>query len=70
MKQQAGTSNLRERKQAVDRFQQIVREQEPFIYLVNRNSLVAVSPRLMNAQPAILFPQTFWRAEWMQLQPR
>ena len=70
MKRQAGTSNLRERKQAVDRFQQIVREQEPFIYLVNRNSLVAVSPRLVNAQPAILFPQTFWRAEWMQLQPR
>ncbi len=70
MKQQAGTSDLHQRKLAIDKFQQIVREQEPFIYLVNRDAVVAVSPRLANAQPGILFPQTFWRAEWMQVQPR
>jgi hypothetical protein len=40
-------------------------EQEPFIYLVNKNALSAVSPAVHGASPVILSPQTFWNAERM-----
>jgi hypothetical protein len=46
-----------------DRVQQIVWEQEPFIYLVNKDSLVAFSPQLRNVAPAVLQPQAFWNIE-------
>ena len=39
---QASTFDFKKRKQAVDRVQQIVWEQEPFIYLVNKEALSAV----------------------------
>ncbi len=70
MQRQAAAINDKERKQAVDRFQEIVRQQEPFIYLLHRNALVAVSPRVEGADPAISYPQTFWRIEWMRLSSR
>ncbi len=67
MQVQATATNQKARKQAIDRFQEIVREQEPFIYLVNRNALAAVSPGVSGADPAVSYPQTFWRIEWMRL---
>jgi peptide/nickel transport system substrate-binding protein len=51
------------RKAAYDRVQEIVYRQAPFIYLVYRHALVAVSPALGNVSPAILRPQTLWNAE-------
>jgi peptide/nickel transport system substrate-binding protein len=55
------------RKQAVDRVQQIVAEQQPFIYLVYPNVLVAVSPRVEGVQPAVLEPELFWNVEHLRL---
>lgn len=57
---QAGTSDQGRRKQAVDRVQQIVADQQPFIYLVYPNALIAVSPKLQGARPAVLEPRTEW----------
>jgi peptide/nickel transport system substrate-binding protein len=55
------------RKQAVDRVQQIVADQQPFIYLVYPNVLVAVSPRIEGVQPAVLEPELIWNAEYLRL---
>ena len=44
MELQAASSKIAERVQAIDRVQQIVADQQPFIYLVYPNALVAVSP--------------------------
>ena len=56
-----------ERKQAVDRVQQIVADQQPFIYLVYPNALYAVSPRLQGVQPAVLEPGLVWNVESLRL---
>ncbi len=55
------------RKQAVDSVQQIVADQQPFIYLVYPNVLVAVSPRVQGVQPAVLEPELFWNVEHLRL---
>lgn len=67
MRLQSSTSDLRRRKQAVDRLQQIVQEQEPFIYLVDKEALAAVSPRVRNVAPVALRPQLYWNIEWLWL---
>jgi peptide/nickel transport system substrate-binding protein len=67
MRAQAATLDFRKRKQALDRVQQIVREQEPFIYLVNKEALSAVDPVVHNASPVALRPQTFWNIDQMSL---
>jgi peptide/nickel transport system substrate-binding protein len=67
MRAQAAELDVRKRKQAIDKVQEIVWQQEPFIYLVNRNALSAVSPNLRNAQPVVLRPQVYWNIEWMWL---
>ncbi len=67
MRAQASTSNLKKRKEAFDRVQQIVYEQAPFIYLINQNALSAVSASVAGANPGILYPQTFWNAERLTL---
>ncbi len=63
MRLQASTSDVKRRKQAFDRVQEIVADQEPFLFLVNKNALSAVSPVVHGAAPVILSPQTFWNAE-------
>jgi peptide/nickel transport system substrate-binding protein len=68
MNLQAGSLKQAERKQAVDRVQQIVAEQQPFIYLVYPNALFAVSPRLEGMRPAVLEPGLVWNVENLQLQ--
>ena len=67
MRAQASTLDDHKRKQYFDRVQEIAWEQEPFIYLVNKNALSAVSPVLQNAHPVVLRPQVFWNAEQMTL---
>ena len=69
MRLQASTSDFHKRKQAVDRVQQIVQEQEPFIYLVNKEALAAVSPRLRSLAPVPLRP-LYWNIEWLWLAPQ
>ena len=54
-----------------DRVQEIVYEQNPFIYLVNKDALSGISSTVRNAQPSILRPQTFWNIDqlWLQRRP-
>jgi peptide/nickel transport system substrate-binding protein len=67
MNRQATSLNDSERKQAVDRVQQIVADQQPFIYLVYPNTLVAISPRLEGVEPAVLEPELVWNVERLRL---
>lgn len=55
------------RKRAYDRVQAIIAEQVPFIYLVHRNAMVGVSPRLRGVKPALLRPQVLWNVEHLWL---
>jgi len=63
MRLQASAAEERTRKSAFDRVQQIVAEQLPFIYLVNKNALVGVSPLLQGVSPVAARPQTYWNIE-------
>jgi len=63
MRVQASSADSKKRKEAFDRVQEIVVEQAPFIFLINRNALSAVSIKVQGASPVILSPQTFWNAE-------
>ena len=67
MNLQASTSDQNKRKQAVDRVQQIEADQQPFIYLVYPNALVAVSSKLQGAKPAVLEPRIEWNIESLRL---
>jgi peptide/nickel transport system substrate-binding protein len=67
MQAQATELNPQKRKAAFDRVQEIVWEEAPFLYLVNKSALVAVSPAMRNVQPAVLWPQVFWNAETLSV---
>jgi peptide/nickel transport system substrate-binding protein len=56
MNAQAVAATDAERKRSVDRVQQIISEEQPFIYLVYPNVLYAVSPSLSNVQLTVLQP--------------
>jgi len=68
MRAQASTLNEKQRKADFDRVQQIVAEQQPFIYLVNKDVLTAVSPAVVGADPVVLNPQVFWNIETLRLE--
>jgi peptide/nickel transport system substrate-binding protein len=65
MRAQASSADPKKRKEAFDRVQEIAVEQAPFIYLVNRNALSAVTALVGGANPVILAPQTYWNVERM-----
>jgi peptide/nickel transport system substrate-binding protein len=60
---QAQSMDPNKRKQHFDRLQEIVYEQAPFIYLVNKNAMSAYSTSLTGMAPSVLRPQTFWNIE-------
>ena len=64
---QAGTADYRVRKKNFDRVQEIMREQEPVIYLLHPNSLSAVSKQVIGEKPTAFFPHTFWDAEHLSV---
>jgi len=66
MRAQAAGLRPAERKRLFDQVQQIVWEQEPFIYLINKNSLMAFSPQLRNQAPAAIQPHAYWNIDQMQ----
>ncbi len=68
MNQQGSSLQPADRKRAVDRVQQIVADEQPFIYLVYPNALYAISPRLQGVQPAVLQPGLVWNVERLRLQ--
>lgn len=63
MREQATSLDPKKRKAAFDRVQEIAWEQEPFIYLVNRNALSAVSTNAHNVHPVVLRPQVYWNID-------
>ncbi len=67
MRAQAASLDAKKRKQDVDRVQEIVWQQEPFIYLVDKDALMAVSPNLHNVSPVALRPQVYWNIDWLWL---
>jgi peptide/nickel transport system substrate-binding protein len=69
MQEQASTPDEKLRKAKFDRVQQIVAEQQPFIYLINKNALSAVSSNLAGASPVALSPQAFWNIETLRMKP-
>jgi len=69
MRAQASASRAEDRKRHFDRVQQIVWEQAPFLYLVTKNSLTAISPDIQNRSPVVLTPQAFWNVEVLRKPP-
>jgi peptide/nickel transport system substrate-binding protein len=67
MKLQATAPTSAARKKAFDRVQEIVAEEEPIVYLVNPDVLVALAPDVRNAAPSILPPHLFWNIEHISL---
>jgi peptide/nickel transport system substrate-binding protein len=63
---QASEPDEAKRKALFDRVQEIVRVEEPFIYLVHPNGLVAVSKRLRNVSKTPLAPQVLSGIEQMR----
>jgi peptide/nickel transport system substrate-binding protein len=69
MQAQGSELNPAKRKAYFDKVQEIVSQEVPFLYLVTRNALVAVSPSLQNANPSVLRPQAVWNIEMLALAP-
>jgi ABC-type transport system substrate-binding protein len=69
MRAQASATNDNARKKNFDRVQEIVADQLPFLYLVNQNSLVGISPLLQGVEPVATRPQTYWNIERIRLSP-
>jgi len=60
---QTTSGSQTERRNAFHRVQEIIYEQEPFLYLVHPNALAAVSPAVQGVRPTILRPQLLWNIE-------
>ena len=67
MRAQASTLDPKKRKADFDKVQEIAWQQEPFIYLVNKNALSAVSAAVHNAHPVVLRPQVYWNIDQLSL---
>jgi len=68
MELEASSGRQQDRKAAMDRVQQIVADEQPFIYLVYPNVLQAVSPRLSGVQQSILSPGPVSSIEFVRRQ--
>ena len=64
---QSSALDPKKRKAAFDRVQEIVWEEAPFLYLVNKHALAAVSRSVLNASPVALWPRLYWNPEFLQV---
>jgi len=69
MRVQASQTEDKARKVAWDRVQQIVHDRVPSVFLVNPDAMCAVSPKLRNATPALVWPQVFWNDDQLAVSP-
>lgn len=69
MHAQSAAATEKARKVDFDKVQQIAAEQQPFIYLVNKDALSAISPAVVGSSPSVLDPHAFWNAETLRLAP-
>jgi peptide/nickel transport system substrate-binding protein len=67
MRAQASALQDKKRKADFDKVQKIAAEQQPFIYLVNKDALAAISPAIVGSAAAVLRPQAFWNVETLRL---
>ncbi len=67
MRAQSSAATDKKRKSDFDKVQQIVAEQQPFIYLVNKDAMSAISPAVVGSAPSVLDPHAFWNAELLRL---
>jgi peptide/nickel transport system substrate-binding protein len=67
MRAQASSMDDNARKRSFDQVQEIVADQAPFIYLVNKNALMGVSPLLLGVDPVAARPQTYWNIERIRM---
>lgn len=70
MQSQASELNPAQRKRYFDRVQEIAWEQAPFLYLLNKDTLIAVSPSVHNVKAALIRPYAYWNVEslWLSTQ--
>lgn len=66
MREQAAETRPGIRKRHFDRVQEIVSREAPFLYLVTKNTLTAISPAVRNASPVALTPQCLWNIEFLR----
>jgi peptide/nickel transport system substrate-binding protein len=69
MHAQSSAATDKQRKSEFDKVQQIVVEQQPFIYLVNKDAMSAISPAILGSSPSVLDPHVFWNVEVLRLGP-
>jgi peptide/nickel transport system substrate-binding protein len=69
MRAQAAALDDKARKRSFDRVQEIVADELPFIYLVNKNTLLGISPLLQGVVPVATRPQAYWNVERLRLLP-
>lgn len=67
MEAQLATSDFAARKKLYDRVQEIVSQNQPFIFLVSPNILVGAQSTVGNFRPAILEPYVLWNADQLFL---
>lgn len=67
MREQATAPTEKERKTKFDRVQQIAAEQQPFLYLINKDVLMAVSPSVNGVAPVVLNPAAFWNVDTLRV---
>lgn len=67
MREQASSTDLKLRKRDFDRVQEIVYQQAPMLFLVNKNALSAVSNSLQGVVPVVLRPQIYWNIDRLAL---
>jgi peptide/nickel transport system substrate-binding protein len=69
MRAQSSATTDKKRKADWDKVQQIVADQQPFIYLINKDAMSAISPAVVGSSPSVLDPHAFWNAEVLRLRP-
>jgi len=69
MQAQSSAITDKKRKSDWDKVQQIVVDEQPFIYLVNKDAMSAISPAVVGSAPSVLDPHAFWNADVLRLGP-
>ncbi|HLZ11137.1 MAG TPA: ABC transporter substrate-binding protein [Candidatus Acidoferrum sp.] len=67
MEQQLVAKSFAERKKSYDRVQQILDENQPFIFLATPDILVGAKDNIGNFQPTVLEPYALWNVETLFL---
>ncbi len=69
MQEQHSSTALAARKRAFDRVQQLLVDEQPIVYLINPDVLIAASPLIRGMQLSPLPPHLYWNIEQISLAP-